>query len=73
MTDRKEFESWYLERGHALDPFHKAVMRDVWQASRKQALEEAKHSCWQIANCEENTDGYRNGAAWCAEKIRSLK
>jgi len=66
MTDREAFEAWFK-------PDDNKNYWDCWQASRKQALEEAKHSCWQLANCEENTDGYRNGAAWCAEKIRSLK
>ena len=44
-----------------------------WQASRQQALKYAATQCRQLADCEENTDEYRNGAAWCAERIGSLK
>lgn len=40
---------------------------------RERALDEAAAQCRQLADCEENTEGYRNGAAWCAEKIRNLK
>ena len=43
------------------------------QECREAALEEAAQICRLLADCEENTTGYRNGAAWCAEKIRSLK
>ena len=25
--------------------------------------------CKKLADCEENTDGYRSGAAWCREQI----
>ena len=50
-----------------------AYGRAVWQASRQQALKYAATQCRQLADCEENTDEYRNGAAWCAEKIRNLK
>ncbi|MBK5203833.1 MAG: hypothetical protein JJD98_00040 [Polaromonas sp.] len=41
--------------------------------ARKVALEEAAKACDSLADCQENTDGYRHGAGWCAEKIRSMK
>ena len=49
------------------------VLQAYGQACREQALEEAAKVCRLLADCEENTTDYRNGAAWCAEKIRSLK
>ena len=27
--------------------------------------------CKRLSDCEESTDGYRQGAAWCEEAIRS--
>lgn len=40
---------------------------------RESALDEAATQCRQLADCEENTEGYRNGAAWCVERIGALK
>ena len=40
---------------------------------RDDALEEAGQQCQQLALSVENTDGYRNGAAWCQDRIMSLK
>ena len=48
-------------------------MKAYGQVCRERALDEAAQVCVQLADCEENTTNYRNGAAWCAEKIRSLK
>ena len=57
-------------------PFKSRLAEEIvayGQACRAAALEEAAQVCVQLADCEENTTNYRNGAAWCAEKIRSLK
>lgn len=40
---------------------------------RNKVIEECAVKADALANCEENTDGYRNGAAWCAEAIRAMK
>ena len=43
------------------------------QACRETALEEAAQACAQLSNSKENTADYRNGAIWCAERIKGLK
>ena len=40
---------------------------------RNKVIEDCAVKADALANCEENTDGYRNGAAWCAEAIRAMK
>jgi chromosome segregation ATPase len=40
---------------------------------RNKVIDECAVKADALANCEENTDGYRNGAAWCAEAIRAMK
>ena len=53
------------------------VWAAAWVAAsrlvRESVLEEAAAQCRQLADCEENTEGYRNGAAWCAERIKGMK
>ena len=56
------FNDWGYE---LMELFHNAV--------RDEALEEAAKECDALANCEENTVGYRHGASWCAERIRAMK
>ena len=60
-------------RGIATGILTEAKVKAYGQECREAALEEAAQICRLLADCEENTTGYRNGAAWCAEKIRSLK
>jgi len=63
MTDRKEFEAWVKSKGYLIDEDD----FDVWQASRKQALEEAAKICDDVLECPSL------GARHCAEYIRSMK
>ena len=87
MTEREAFEAWYTDRGYALDPFHKAVALDFWQASRKVALEDAVEICEELKsayhNLSESTllttngktvhQGMYGGAYNCAAAIKELK
>lgn len=82
-TNRAAFEAWLMEdhlldatwneKRNCFDEFPAHLAHKAWQASRKQAFIEAAKECRKLADCEENTDGYRAGAAWCAERIEGMK
>lgn len=65
--------------GHYRDEWD--MLKEALAATPEQSLAEYRNKVIEdcavkadaLANCEENTDGYRNGAAWCAEAIRAMK
>ena len=65
--------------GHYRDEWD--ILKEALAATPEQSLAEYRNKVIEdcavkadaLANCEENTDGYRNGAAWCAEAIRAMK
>jgi len=77
-ASREAFEKWCrtddedLEDGspspHDYDAHHKYWLYAAWQASRKQALEEAAKACDDLSNGVLHYADY-----YCAKVIRSMK
>ena len=53
--------------------FGPVALAEFVRLVRESVFAEAAAQCRQLADCEENTEGYRNGAAWCAERIKGMK
>ena len=58
---------------HDMEVFSPEALIELVRIVRQQAFEEAAEKCRELADCEENTQDYRHGAAWCESRIRSLK
>lgn len=43
------FESWYAREGLAYDPYAKRAMQVAWNASKREAVEEAAEICKQLS------------------------
>lgn len=81
MTDRERFEAWVLEEDseQAIEKDERGNYRwldtrhawRAWQASRKQALEEALHCC-ELADEQAQSFDEGYGASQCENAIRAL-
>lgn len=54
-------------------PTDHTALDTLLRNERAKERERCARECAALAECEENTDGYRNGAAWCVERLRSLE
>lgn len=81
MTDRERFEAWYLSEGVGgqIGSLVGQWQWSAWQASRKQALEEAVLECdaqatWGGGGLDspERENAFQQGAGQCAVEIGKL-
>lgn len=81
MDTRKQFEAQWAPRGLGLSrsiepgraheyesPYAQSAWK-AWQLAIAYEREACAALCKQLADCDENTEAYRNGAAWCEERI----
>jgi len=81
---RAKFERVYSRLGecpHAIERTNTGAYKDQgadaaweeWQRAATVIIDMCAARCRELSDCRENSQEYRDGAAWCSERIRAIK